>query len=465
VEGKALVRRIAAIVVIAACGGFAAAAPRPPLPPEPEFTSAAAAPPSATDKGGVWYCPWMNSGADFTTSLMIVSEPAADALISLPSSLPNEPPITQSTDLPAPGSREIDLADIVLNGEAPGFVEFSDGPAGVAATVFGQTSIAGDSCTAFLPKLWHVTGGTTRAGRQTHLRLFNPFLNEAKVTVSGYSELGAEALPELDVVDVPARSWETIDMNEILPFLDELELVVSTEEGSGVIPALVVSTGKDDATWPGTGLSDLWEFPVVRQAGLTPSIVVTNPGAATVHVSVDLFTQSEPLTDFTQVDVEPSVPMRIYVGEGVSGTFGVRLRSDSPVSAVVVAEDIPQADVGAGEEIDPDAPARIAGTIGVQPATGWLLPGAGAILQAEDNSIWLLNTSDNPVTATITPIGLEPHAPNKVSVAAGTLVRVRLDPDVSVASYNVATSTPISAGWSTQSAEAVAFYAGIPIEG
>jgi len=458
-------RRIAAIVAIAALAGVAAAAPTPGPPPEPEFTSAAAAPPSATEVGGVWYCPWMHSGADHQTSLMIVSQPATDVLVSLPSSLPNEPPITQPTDLPAPGSRELDLADLILDGEAPGFVEFSDGPAGAAATVFGATSIAGDSCTAFLPKLWHVTGATTRAGRTTVLRLFNPFLNEAKVTITGYSELGPEALPELDVVDVPARSWETIELNPIVPFLDELALLVSTEEGSGVIPALVVSSERDDATWPGTGLSTLWEFPTVRQAGLAPSLVVTNPGDADVTVAVDVFTQSEALVDHLTVAIEPGVPMRIFPGDGVNGAFGVRLRSDAPVSAVIVAEDAPQAEVGAGEEVAEDAPARIAGTIGVQPATAWLLPGAGAILEADDNSLWLLNTSDEPVTVTVTPIGLEPHSPSKVLVEAGTLARVRLAGDVSVASYIVESSIPISAAWTTQHATAAAFYAGIPVEG
>ncbi|NIR37025.1 MAG: hypothetical protein GWN79_09880, partial [Actinobacteria bacterium] len=82
-----------------------------------------------------------------------------------------------------------------------------------------------------MPKIWYLVGGTTRDGRDLEVRLFNPFPDLAKVTVSGVSEFGPEPLPELGaVIDVPGRAWVDIDLDEIVPFLDDLMLVVGTEE-------------------------------------------------------------------------------------------------------------------------------------------------------------------------------------------------------------------------------------------
>ena len=171
-----------------------------------------------------------------------------------------------------PGAQLVEVGDLVRRGAAPGFVEYSDGPAATGAWVTGDQLLSGDRCTVAVSKLWHLPGLTTRQGREVTLRLFNPFLPLAKVSVGGATEFGALPLPELTTVDVPPRGWVDIDLNPLIPFFDNLTLFVTTEEGL-VIPTVTVYGDGDEVSLPASGLSTTWEFPVVSVETLTPTVM------------------------------------------------------------------------------------------------------------------------------------------------------------------------------------------------
>ena len=244
----------------------------------------------------------------------------------MPSPIPNEPPIEEPILISGPGSRVLNVADVVRFGAAPGFVEFDDGPAAAVATVMSQTSLAGDRCIRSVPKIWYLTGGTTKDGRDLTIRLFNPFPDLAKVTVRGVSEFGPEPLPELgSVIDVPGRAWVDVDLDLIAKFLDDLLLIVGTTEGL-VIPALsLASETGDEATWPGTGLSTTWEFPMVQTDDLVPELVVANPGSEPIIVEVDAFGLSRSDLLIVRAEVPPGAPVRLALPDNEGQPYGIRV--------------------------------------------------------------------------------------------------------------------------------------------
>jgi len=353
----------------------------------------------------------------------------------------------------------------VRRGDAPGFVEFSDGPAGAAAIVTSDTVVTGDRCLAAVPKQWHVTGATTREGRTSLLRLFNPFPEPAKVTVAGTSEFGDVGLVGLTSIDVLGRQWTDIALNELVPLLDDLALTVSTEEGL-VIPQLVVATDRDEATWSGTGLSTTWEFPVVRQTGLAPTVVISNPGESDIEVVIDAFAAGETSIAARTETVPARSPIRIPLADVVSGPFGIKVRATGAVAAAVVSEDLtPAAPEEGGDGADEEPTARIAGMVGSPaPARRWLLPGPGALRTAA-SSVWLMNSHTEPVTVTLQPLGVGDLVVEKVRIPPGQIARVVLPQESGVSGYQIDAPTPVSAAWSVESGDGVAFVAGIALDG
>jgi hypothetical protein len=462
-------KRLTGFVLAAILAAYAAVLPEPAAPGGPEFIGPEAPAVGASASGSVWYCPWLDSGDIRDSVFLLASVPPTESRITMPSPIPNEPPIEELILITGPGSRVLNVADVVRFGAAPGFVEFDDGPAAAAAAVVSQSSLAGDRCVRSVPKIWYLAGGTTRDGRDLVVRLFNPFPELAKVTVSGVSEFGPEPLPELgSVIDVPGRAWVDVDLAPIVPFLDDLLLIVGTEEGL-VIPAVsVAAEAGDEATWPGTGLSASWEFPMVTADDLVPELIVANPGSEPVSITIDAFEllRSDPMIITTEVP--PGAPLRIPLPENDGQPYGIRVVADGPIAAVVVAES-PVEPLDPDLVPDPDAAPepvvlRVAGTVGHNgPSTGWLLPGAGAVPETAA-TIWLMNSGEEAATVTLKPLGIRDFPADKVAVPAGRVVAYQIPEDGAVASYLVQSTAPVTAGWVGSDAAGTAFFAGIAFD-
>jgi hypothetical protein len=312
---------------------------------------------------------------------------------------------------------------------------------------------------------------TTRTGRTATLRLFNPFREPAKASVSGVSEFGAVPLPELSPVDVAGRSWVDVTLNPAIPFFDDLVLIIESEQGT-VIPAAALSVEDgDEASWPASGLSATWEFPVVRTGGLSPDLVVANPGVEPITVDIDVFSLDGPTPLATTIEVIPEAPTRLPLDDLADGPFGIRLTASAPVAAVVVAED-PVAEPTEGEEGEEEATPviRLAGTIGArQTASRWLLPTAGdAPDSGEANdaqaSIWIMNANPETVTITLQPLGARSYEAEKLRIDPGTLARINLPRQTGAVGHLVDSSLPISASVTLQAERGIAYIAGVAIE-
>jgi hypothetical protein len=459
-----MMRRVFAVVVLAVGAAFAAVLPAPDVPDVPVFDAEVALGPTSTANSSVWYCAWANSGGFRDTAYLVASGVPTEIRVTLPSALPTEPADQIAEPIVAgPGALSLELGEYnVRNGDAPGLVEINKGPAASAAVVRGEALLTGDTCVRNLVKRWYLPGGTTREGRSTTLRIYNPLPNDAKVEVVGASEFGLEPISGLENVDVRARSWLDIHLNDSIPFLDDLSLTVNVLEGD-VVPSLVVATPTgDEASWPGIAASSTWFFPTVTLGGLTPTLMVMNPGDLDVETTIDVFGPGITFQDATRLTVPAGRPVRVDLTELASGVFGVRVRSTAPVAAVVVAED------GDPEIESEDQPIRrferIAGTIGSEVASRrWLLPGTNHLADPR-SSLWLMNPTADTVTVTLQPLGGRTLAADKISIDPGRVRRYLIDKGAPGVAYLVEATQPIVASWTMHSPSSVVFVAGTPVE-
>jgi hypothetical protein len=439
------VKRLAALVVIVLLALAAVSLPQPDAPAEPEFPSTTVAQGGAS-VSGVWYCVTTQATLDRESVVVAASSEAATAEVTFPNPVPGEEPDRARLSLGSPGAGSVTVSDVALRGDAPSLVEFSTPRATAFAITSAEDMAAGDVCAASVPKIWHLPGASTPDGRDVVLRLFNPFPEIAKVTITASSELGVEPLPDLEAFSVPARSWSDIEFGTSTGELrgrETLEFTIIREEGL-VLPALLLLDEEDEAYWPGTGLSTTWEFPVVGLSGSTPTIHVANPSDVAVTVEIDLLTPEGEIAAAVSREISPGLPTAISLVDVFEGTTGVRVRSSGNVAAVAVA------DGGGG----------LAGTVGTtEPQERWMAPGVPA---GSDGitSLWVLNSGDQPATVTVRPLGVVDSTSEKVLLDPGSVRQVILD--VVAPGYLVEALTPISVSWSQQSAAGVTFVSGAP---
>jgi hypothetical protein len=446
--------------------GAAIAVPAPPEPDEVVFPPVTAPPAEAAPRDSVWFCGYGQADGETDGISALATLGSVTATMTFPSAFVGEEASVAERQLEGPIGAAVAVGDIVRRGQAPGFVEFDGGPATATSIVIGAAGLGGDPCVASSSKVWHLAGGTTREGNTLTLRLFNPFPEDAKVSVAGESDFGVVPLPEFTSYDVPGRSWRNLDLETVVPFLDDLAVTITTEAGS-VFPTFIQSNGADQATWPGTALSTTWEFPVTGFEGLAGGVVIANPGELPVDVAIDAFTAAGPVEAAATVRVDPGTPVRVRLADFVAEVAGIRVRAGGPVTAVVVAEGLPPAP----EEGEIDAPVAgagpLAGTVGAaDPAGRWLLAGAGSVPGAE-TSIWLLNTSAEEVTVTVRALDAAGLS-DKVTLLPGTVRRYPVADLIgggTVGGFLVESVLPVSAAWSSTSPSGVMFASGIAVGG
>ena len=453
--------RMGGIALVAAAVVVAVLMPAPEPEAGPDFSGPPEALVEQSARASLWYCPWVVSGATRTTSIAVAAAADVDVTFTHPDPRIGEPEDIGALLMDGPGAVVQPVADYVNRGPAPGFVEFTDSPATASAVVSGDVARSGDRCIGSVPKAWHLAGLTTRRDYGLTLRLFNPLPDNAKVRITAASELGNEAIPELESVDVVGKTWEDIDLAELIPFLDNLALTVTALDDRTIIPVVVQSLGNDEASWPSGGLSTEWLFPVASLGNLEARMAVWNPNDVAVDVSVDLFTRTGPVPEAFTATVEPGRPVEFAISDEVQGAVAARVRASGAVAAAVVAAT--SENEGPEDEASPERPQQIAGTSGSRAtATSWLLAGAGGQVGG-DTSVWILNPNPEPISVTLQPLGEEALAADKVRVEPNSVRRVRLTTRAAVGGYEITSPLGVAVAWSLQSPGAVAFLSGVAI--
>jgi hypothetical protein len=486
-------KRIVIIVFVAVLGTLALSrvGPVPLLPPD-FGTTLPPEPDGAVRSSSVWYCPWVKSGVDFESTFELATAVDVESTITLLHPVPTQEPDVFSFTIRGSGARSVPADVMAQRGDEPGIVEFDDGPAGVTTAAWSDATLTGDRCVVSVPKVWHLVGGTTAEGFDLGLRLFNPFPENAKVTVNAISEFGSAPLPQFEGVDIPARSWFTEDLSRTLPFLDSVTFTISSEQGI-VIPMLVLADERDEASWPATGVSATWDFPVVSVPGLEPSLALSNTGSVEATVAIDVFTPSGAILDAAVIIVEPLDPIRIGLSEFAEPPFGIRLRSNAPVGAVVEAAEAGTLPEVGGEQEDEEPPPDatddsvpgdaassdgeqtdetndsaptyegLAATVGnIEATTRWLVPGLGVVPGSVTN-VWVMNPDVEPATVTIEPLGAPGLETTQIAVAPGSIVDIPVDlvEVTAMTGFQIESSVPVSVSVSIARDSGVAFVAAI----
>ncbi len=436
-------RRLAWLVLAGALAAGAVVVPEPEAVEPPGVFEIAAGRSDATSFAGVWYCPVAVATLERDTLISVAATERATAAFTFPNPVPGEEAETARFELDAPGALSVLVSDVALRGDAPGLIEFTTRSAASFAEVVEEAGRSGDVCLAAAPKVWYVVGNSTGEGERLTLRLFNPFPEPAKLRLLAFSEIGIEPLPEVQSITISARSWRDFPLDDALRFRDSLAFTISAEEGLA-FPAVLVGDDIDTASWPGTRLADTWEFAAARVAGLTPRLVVANPGEDDLTATLDVFTAEGGQEEALTIDLPATTPTVVPLEGLTDAPFGLRVRASGPVAAALIAS----------------GPAGLGGTVGrATQATTWLLPGGDSNPDGV-STVWLLNSGESQATVTVQPLGVQ-IAATKLIVPPRTVRQVIADAESS--GYLVESTAPVTAGWTAEGPEGVTFTAGAPL--
>jgi hypothetical protein len=485
------VRRIALLLLAGLLGVVGLMqVPREDTPP-PEWGTV-----DATDPGSgavasptVWYCPWVEAGDVADTDVIVVSEPDVDVGLTLLNPVSNEQPSTLDLSIVGPGASAVSTGTVLRVGESPATVEISNGPAAAAVMQYSDGFISADRCVASVPKIWYLTGGSTKTGTTTRLRLFNPFADDAEVSITAWSEFALDLIPDFDAIDVAGRSWTTIDFEPFLPFRDELAFSVTTTRGL-VIPVLVRSDERGEGMWPGTGPSETWDFPIVTAEGLEPYIAVKSTGDDGIIVSLDIVGQDGAISNAREITIDSSAPALIPLSDLAAAPFGVRVRATAPIAATAIAVVAPEGAVGEFDDETPaddatttteattdstEAPAEnvfvkgLAGTVwSPRAALEWVVP--LDTLPDSVTTLWVMNTGTMDVNVSYAPLGDadyelgdgDDQPGSAVVVPAESIVPIPVEAAIGYYGYILTSDGPISVAWEIAGPRGVAIAAGIP---
>jgi hypothetical protein len=339
--------------------------------------------------------------------------------------------------------------------------------------------ISADKCTVSVPDEWFLTGGSTKTGSFTQLRLFNPFADNAEVEITAHSEFNLDLIPDLAEIDVAGRSWTTIDFEPFLPFRDELSIKVTSITGL-VIPVMIRTDDHGEATWNGSTPSESWEFPVASPGQLQPSISVVSGGDDQVSVVVDIVTEQGMLIDAREIVIDSTAPALIPLEDLAAAPFGVRVRASAPVVAAVVAV-VSDSVLDSGEgTLDDESPSTtiegtdttvtteedfvrgLAGTTGIsQPSNSWIVP--LDTLPGSETTMWIMNSSLEPATVNVLSLGEgEFLAEETVQVLPGSVLQIPVATGIGTFGFRLVSDQPISAAWEIVGDRGVALVSGIP---
>jgi hypothetical protein len=441
-------RRLLTLLVVAAAAIGAALLPAPE-PAAAPLQDLIIEPPGLTSpqQATIWYCPWAQSSAYRDSVLAVASLQDATASFTFPVTIRGEPPDPALVAVRGRGAATLDLGSVAQRGDSPGFVEFAGGPSATSVTVMGDAVLAADACVSSGPATWYFPGGSTMSGEHLTLRIFNPFPDVAKVTVTAVSDIGVEALGELENIPVGAHSWRDVSFESLLRERQNLVVAVTAVEGV-VVPAMDFGNDADEDWWPGVGEATAWEFPVARVQGTPSFLVVDNPGLGAVDVSVDLYTPDGVILDAFSATLDPDTPTRFDLSQYPGDPLGARVGASGPVVAAVVAQDEDEVAVMAGE------PAA---------AQTWLLPGARR-LALHATSVWLLNTdSEEAISATVSALTPTGTVGETVVVPPGVPTQVDVV-DLDAEGYLVEASAPVTVAWTVRGPTGLAFASASPVD-
>jgi hypothetical protein len=296
----------------------------------------------------------------------------------------------------AAGSRAVEIPD----GEASFFIEVGElaelgttpmlVEATAAAAVFSRAGAvaAVSGCTPAANGALAIMGMSTAEGDGSTLLLVNPFASEALVRLVGASEFGIDTPAELEEMTVPPATTIEVPLDQMMAGRQSLSFGLVID--SGLVAAGMKRTGPTDvATSEAVAGSTEWFF-ALPDFGFDGDIHLRSLADVDTAFRVDRIQPDgivEGVAEGTLVAQTLSViPVEEVAGPG----SGIVVSAVEPVAAAIVYSI---------DEVRAVAP----GIAGV--ASRWSVP-VSAVLTEGQTTLWILNTSGQPLTAEITRQGV-----------------------------------------------------------
>ena len=385
-------------------------------------------------RSGVWFCP----GVDGEVDPILMAGVLSSGLVGF--SLPVDGETFDSfQNRIAAGVGDWDVGDGLFFHPGPAIVETSSSPSAAGVLYRGPRHLAADGCYV-AAKEWFLNGASIGTSETLTLRLFNPLLEQGRVSLEVVSEFGFEPLLDFESVSIGPRAWEDISLNLLLGDRQQVSVRVAVTEGV-VIPGLHAVGADGLAVWPGESPSPTWEFPLAQVGGTPGTLSVWNPGSEPADITIELMGRQGPLGLF-DLTVGPGREDRFDISAITSLETGAVIRS----SVAVVAASR-SGGLGGGAAASVGAP---------RAEKRWLVPGH-AIVPDVNSFLFVLNSADEPVDLTAGPIGGEAGAP--VTVNGHSIARI----NVSGRGADIIASGPVSVAWLVATATDTGVGLGVPI--
>ncbi|MDQ3914933.1 MAG: DUF5719 family protein [Actinomycetota bacterium] len=236
------------------------------------------------------------------------------------------------------------------------------------------SGVGAAACSRRASTRWYFPEGNSIVTHDQRMLIYNPFPDEAVVSVSLLTQAGERTKAGLSDVAVPSESSVAVAINEFVSEQEKvLGTVVSAVRGRMVVWRLSIARPEEKPsgvqfTLGATAAADVWHFPdgAVGE-GFDERLTIMNPGSQEALVDVSLVTpeRTEQVAALTGMSIQPrstrSVPLdESMVPDGGGGGIGTVVRSVNAVPVVAertvfyASEDVD----GVASEIGAPAAAR-----------------------------------------------------------------------------------------------------------
>lgn len=325
-------------------------------------------------------------------------------------------------------------AIVVRNGASREIIGFGGE---VVASAVGSVTGAGGGlvaarCSKTASPEWHFAEGSSAIGFDQRLAIYNPFPDEAVVSISLYTRKGEQGNANLaEGRAVPAGETIEVELNQFIRQQRFVGMSVRANRGRVIAWRVMTVNGEDrpegtQFTLGATSPAETWHFPEgALEDGVDERISLLNPTAEEAIATLSLSTATESVQPprLVEVVIPPHsllpLPLSDYVGgpQRKMGGAGVVVRT---TSGTVVAERTVYYDTG-----------LLSGTASemglVQPSSEWFL--GPAVDEPATDSVSLLNAGAEEATVSLSLLSedqapLEPAPLQNLSLKSGTRLKL-----------------------------------------
>lgn len=251
--------------------------------------------------------------------------------------------VSRPFDIAPAATAYLHIADLAPSSTPGIVVESADQPIVVTHKLVGTNDVAFGPCARRAQRTWYFAAGSTDAGADVTLVLFDPYPDDAVVDVSFVADDGLHAPSALQGLVVPARSTVDVNVASVLDRQSTLATIVNVRRGRAVAEEQQVGPDASGGaglalTLGAAGPAGDWSFPDAGLGGAgTASLALLNPSGTSVRVRVVEHLDGEATLTPDELTVGPQSVLVMDPGTRVPPDIGYWV-SVQAVGAGVVAQ-------------------------------------------------------------------------------------------------------------------------------